>query len=59
MAKVIRCSDLGMQCNYLARAETEQEVLSHAAEHVRQEHGMDDSSPEALSKAKAAVRDEA
>lgn len=58
MAKVIRCSDTGMQCHYIIRAETEQEALQQAADHAKHEHGMNEIPPDVLSKVQAAVHDE-
>jgi len=58
MAKVINCSDTGMHCHYIIRAETEQEALDKAAQHAKEQHGVSELSPEMASKVKAAVHDE-
>jgi predicted small metal-binding protein len=42
MAKEMRCADLGMDCQYVARGETEDEVMQQAAQHGKQAHGMTD-----------------
>jgi predicted small metal-binding protein len=42
MAKEMRCADLGMDCGYVARGETEDEVMQQAAQHGKQAHGMTD-----------------
>ena len=42
MAKEMRCADLGMDCSYVARGETEDEVMQQAAEHGKRDHGMTD-----------------
>ena len=42
MAKEMRCADLGMDCQYVARGETEDEVMQQASQHGKQAHGMTD-----------------
>jgi predicted small metal-binding protein len=58
MAKVIRCRDVGVDCDYEARGQTEQEVLKKCQEHARTAHGMDEIPAELVIKVKAAIRDE-
>jgi predicted small metal-binding protein len=33
MAKVLRCRDVGMDCDFVVQANTEEEILQHAAAH--------------------------
>lgn len=40
MAKVLRCSDMGSQCNWAGRAETEEELFKMVAKHAAEAHGM-------------------
>ncbi len=58
MAKVVKCRDVGVDCDFEARGQTEQEVLRNAAEHARTAHGMKEISPELAVKVKAAIREE-
>lgn len=58
MAKVLRCRDVGMDCDFVARADTEEELLQKAAEHAATEHNMTEISEEVLAKVRAAIRDE-
>lgn len=58
MAKVVKCRDVGVDCDFEARGQTEQEVLRNAAEHARTAHGMEQIPPELAVKVKAAIRDE-
>ena len=58
MAKVLRCSDIGMDCDFVARAETEEEILRKAAEHAETTHNMKEIPEEVLSKVRTAIRDE-
>ena len=58
MAKILRCKDVGMDCDFEARAETEEEVLQQAAAHAAATHDMHEIPPDVLSKVRAAIRDE-
>lgn len=41
MTKVFRCSDVVKTCDFVARGETEEEVLQKAAEHGKSAHNME------------------
>jgi predicted small metal-binding protein len=58
MAKVVTCRDVGVDCDFVARGQTEQEVLKKCAEHARSEHGMTELPADLAVKVKAAIRDE-
>ncbi|HET7213944.1 MAG TPA: DUF1059 domain-containing protein [Terriglobia bacterium] len=60
MAKVLRCSDLGIDCPKELRAENEEELMKLAAEHAENDHGLSASNipPAMLQIVKAAIRDE-
>ncbi len=58
MAKVLRCSDVGFECEGVIRAETEEEVLKKAAEHAKSEHNLEEISDEVVEKVRAAIQDE-
>ena len=58
MAKVLRCSDVGFECDGVIRAETEEEVLKQAAEHAQSVHNMKEISDEVVEKIRAAIQDE-
>jgi len=58
MAKVLRCKDVGMDCDAEIRAETEEEILKHAAEHAEKVHDITEISEEQLTKVREAIRDE-
>jgi predicted small metal-binding protein len=38
--KELKCSDAGFDCDAVVRADSEEEVMAQAAEHVRDVHGM-------------------
>ena len=58
MAKVIRCSDMGSDCDFIARGETLEEVLQEGAEHGRAVHGINELTPEMVEQVKSMVREE-
>jgi len=58
MTKVLRCRDIGLDCEHVIRANTEDEVLNKAAQHAQTEHGIKEISKEAAEKVRAAIRDE-
>ena len=60
MAKVLRCRDFGMDCPKEMRAETEEEILTLAAEHAEKDHGIPVANipPSILAMVKSAIQDE-
>jgi predicted small metal-binding protein len=58
MTKVLKCRDVGMDCDFEARGKTEDEILVQAAEHARRDHGMESIPKEVAAAVKAAIRDE-
>jgi len=59
MAKTVNCRDVGVDCDFTAKGETEQEVLQQCADHARTAHGMNEIPSELATKVRAAIRDEA
>lgn len=57
MAKSIKCLDVGVDCDFEARAETEAELMNKVAEHARTKHNITEIPPELVAKVKAAIRD--
>jgi predicted small metal-binding protein len=57
MAKVINCRDVGVDCDFQARGETEQEVMQRCQEHARTDHGMEEIPPELADKVRLAMKD--
>ena len=58
MGKTMRCRDVGMNCDFVARGATEDEVMKKAAEHARRDHGIQEITPELAGKVRAAIRTE-
>jgi predicted small metal-binding protein len=59
MAKMVSCRDAGVDCDFVAKGETEQEVLQQCAEHARTAHNMSEIPAEVVDKVRSAIRDEA
>jgi predicted small metal-binding protein len=58
MTLVLRCRDAGVDCDWEARAETEEELKAKTAEHARAEHGMNEIPDDVWNKARAAIKTE-
>ena len=39
MAYTLACRDAGVDCDFVARGETEEKVLAESVKHVKEEHG--------------------
>jgi len=59
MAKMISCRDVGVDCDFVARGETEQEILQQCSEHARTAHNMNELPPDLAEKVRGNIRDEA
>jgi predicted small metal-binding protein len=58
MGKVIFCNQLGADWEWVARADTEEELLEKIAEHAAKEHGIEPLPEEMVTKARSAMCDE-
>jgi len=59
MSKIVSCREVGVDCDFVAKGETEQEVLQECAEHARKEHGMTELPADLAEKVRGAIRDAA
>jgi predicted small metal-binding protein len=41
MTRELKCRDIGFDCDAVIQADSDDEVITHAATHARQVHGMD------------------
>jgi predicted small metal-binding protein len=57
MEKLLRCRDLGVDCDFEACGENAEEVLKTAVDHARAIHGLKDISEKERLWARAAVQD--
>ncbi len=58
MKKVIRCRDVGFDCNGVIKANTEKETLAMVAEHAKTEHGVKEITPEMVEKIRSVMKEE-
>lgn len=58
MSKVVNCRQVGVDCDFEARGETDQEVIQKCTEHARTAHGMKEMSREMMDKLRRGIRDE-
>jgi predicted small metal-binding protein len=54
--KQLSCRDAGADCDFLVRAETEDEVFAVAAAHGARAHGMKEVTPDLKSKMKSIIK---
>ena len=59
MAKTVSCRDVGADCDFVARGDSEEEVLRQVTEHALTAHKMSAIPAEVRDKVVAAIRDEA
>lgn len=57
MAKRISCADVGLDCDFAAMADSEEELLELVAEHAERVHGIDEITPELQGKVTRAIED--
>ena len=58
MARRMSCRDVGPDCDFVARGETDEEIMGQVAEHARTAHGMDEVPPGVAEKVRAAIRED-
>ena len=58
MAKTLSCREAGSDCDYIARADTEEELFAKAKEHGREVHSMTEFPPELVDKMKSLIRED-
>jgi predicted small metal-binding protein len=58
MAKVVRCRDVGFDCDGVVRAETEEEALKQVAAHAKTVHNLETVTDEVVAQVLAVMHDE-
>jgi len=58
MGKVLKCRDVGVECDFEAHGESESEILQKAAVHAQECHQDITLTPELAEKIKGAIKDE-
>lgn len=57
MTKILKCRDVGVDCDFEATGETEDEVMQKAAQHAKEAHGMDEIPQEVAEACQKAIHD--
>jgi len=55
--KELRCKDSGADCKFIARANTEEEILKLAAEHAKKDHNMAEVPQDMVVKMRSLIRE--
>jgi predicted small metal-binding protein len=58
MGKIIRCRDVGFDCNGVIKAKTEAEAMTLAAAHAKSVHGIKEITPEIVAKLQSVITEE-
>ena len=58
MSKVLKCRDVGVDCDFEACGDTVEEVLQQCSDHAKADHGMDEIPPELVERVRAAIHEE-
>jgi predicted small metal-binding protein len=58
MAKSFGCRDIGVDCDYRAHADTQEELMEHIAAHAREVHGFESIAPEMLEQIHGAIAED-
>jgi predicted small metal-binding protein len=61
MTYKLACRDIGTNCPYIARGETEEELMADAIKHSKEVHDYTDeqiNDPEMMKKVKSAIKEE-
>ena len=56
MEKVLKCKDVGVDCDFVARGKTDDEVLKKASEHAKKDHDIDEVTEEYLNSWRKLIR---
>jgi predicted small metal-binding protein len=59
MAKTLHCADLMPGCDYIAKGDSEQDVLQQAAEHARTVHNISEITSQLAAEVLSKIREEA
>lgn len=56
--KVVHCSDAGYDCNFVARAETEEDLLNQVTAHAKAVHNVTEITDELVASVKSIIKEE-
>lgn len=57
MPKTLSCRDAGVDCDFVARGETEEEIFRQCAKHGKEAHGMNEIPADLVEKMRGLIRE--
>jgi predicted small metal-binding protein len=57
MAKVLKCREVGLDCDFVARADTEEEIMEQVVEHANTTHGVKDMPEDVVARVRGVIRE--
>ena len=57
MTRVLHCADAGFECDKTIEGESDDEVMSKAADHARETHGLDEVDEETSAKLRSLIHE--
>ena len=57
MGKQLRCADVGMDCDFVADAESTDELMEMVVAHAAEAHGITEVTPELAAQVASVIRD--
>jgi predicted small metal-binding protein len=57
MAKVLKCREVGLDCNFVARADTEEEIMQQIADHANTTHGVQNMPEDVVARVRGVIHD--
>jgi predicted small metal-binding protein len=58
MAKKMECRSVGLDCDFVARGENEDEIMHKVGEHAKAAHGMTEIPPDVAEKVRASIHED-
>ena len=58
MSKILSCTDVGVDCDFIARAKTEKELFEMCERHAKKSHDMKSIPPDLREKMRRHIREE-
>ncbi len=58
MTKVVRCRDVGFDCDGVVKAESEEEVWAQVAAHAKDVHNLETVTPDVVEKVRSVMYEE-
>ena len=52
----LRCRDVGLDCDYVVRGNSDEDVMRQAAAHAQRDHGIEEITPDLAERVRSAIR---